>query len=195
MFYYPVKGKFIITCPFGKSGSWSCGWHIGIDIVTSEDYNIYSSYKGIVTGINSKGKAYGNHVLITHPNGFVTLYAHLDSICVKENQFINTGEKIGVMGSTGNATGRHLHFEMHNGRYKYPSKGSTPSDCKWLLNPVDYLELEDLINRLKILVDETPIYVDAINIDGSNYIKLRDLEKIFDVSVGFDGKNPTISKK
>ena len=55
---------------------------------------------------------YGNHVIIDHGNGFTTLYAHLTSIFVKPGESVTRGEQIGTVGSTGNSTGPHLHFEI-----------------------------------------------------------------------------------
>ncbi len=60
------------------------------------------------TGIDS----YGNYVQIQHSNGYTTLYAHLDSVYVKVGQTVKKGQKIGVMGNTGNSYGAHLHFEV-----------------------------------------------------------------------------------
>lgn len=56
--------------------------------------------------------SYGNYIKIKHPNGYYTLYAHLESVYVKNGQNVKKGEKIGYMGNTGNAYGAHLHFEV-----------------------------------------------------------------------------------
>lgn len=63
----------------------------------------------------STGNAsYGNFVKIKHPNGYYTLYAHLDSVNVSLNQTVNAGQVIGVMGNTGNSYGSHTHFEVRD---------------------------------------------------------------------------------
>lgn len=197
-FYYPIKGKFEVTCPFGKKGNWHCGWHTGVDFVAHDDYTIYSIADGVVIGINCKGKAYGNHVVIKHSNNIISLYAHLKSISVNLNQKVKANQKIGVMGKTGNASGIHLHFELHRNEYKYPPTGSKPKDCIWLLNPINYLEENKKqmeTKQLKVIINNKPVLVECVNIGGNNFIKLRDIEKLFDVSVTFNGTNPVINKK
>lgn len=197
-FYYPLKGKFEVTQPFGKSGSYACGWHTGVDLVAYDDFNIYAIGDGVVVGINNKGKAYGNHIVIKHTNNMVSLYAHLKSINVNLNQTVKANQKIGVMGNTGNSRGTHLHLELHRDEYKYPPKNNQPKDCTWLLNPISYLEENKSkmqTKQLKIIVNGSNVIVDSVNINGNNFIKLRDIEKIADVKVSFDGKNPVVTKK
>ncbi len=68
----------------------------------------------VYAGWNNWG--YGNVVVLNHGNGWQTLYAHLDSVAVGCGQSVYQGSMIGTMGSTGNSTGPHLHYEMmYNG--------------------------------------------------------------------------------
>ena len=66
----------------------------------------------IANGIDSWGGSYGYHIKIDHGNGLETLYAHCSAICVTPGQQVQQGEVIGFVGSTGNSTGNHLHFEV-----------------------------------------------------------------------------------
>lgn len=92
--------------------------HNGIDIAPpspGQKVPVSAADSGIVTyaGVMS---GYGNTVMIHHGN-VTTLYAHLDSIGVSKGQNVGQGSQIGVMGTTGNSTGVHLHFEVHPGGY------------------------------------------------------------------------------
>jgi murein DD-endopeptidase MepM/ murein hydrolase activator NlpD len=107
-FRWPVSG--IITSNFG----WRHGrMHKGLDIWSSQ-----KSKQAIDASLGGKvikagyHNGYGNMVLIDHGRGWVTLYAHLSRISVGAGQYLETGQKLGYMGQTGNATGYHLHFEV-----------------------------------------------------------------------------------
>ncbi len=69
---------------------------------------VYNPWEGQNTG----GYGYGNYVVINHYNGVATLYGHLKSAAVVLDQYVSAGEVIGYVGSTGNSTGPHLHFEV-----------------------------------------------------------------------------------
>ena len=66
----------------------------------------------IANAIDSWGGGYGYHIKISHNDTFDTLYAHCSSICVTVGQKVKQGEVIGYVGTTGNSTGNHLHFEV-----------------------------------------------------------------------------------
>lgn len=90
-------------------------FHRGIDIA-SQNRLIFSAGEGIVEKIEIRTSGYGNNITIDHANGVKTFYAHLSKILVSPKQKVLQGELIGVEGSTGNATGVHLHFETrYNG--------------------------------------------------------------------------------
>ncbi|ULL15616.1 M23 family peptidase [Paenibacillus sp. H1-7] len=87
--------------------------HPGTDMV-SEQTGILASDHGKTVFAGWKS-GYGNCIIIDHQNGYSTLYGHLSKISVTEGENVQKGEKIGVMGRTGNATGVHLHFEVRKG--------------------------------------------------------------------------------
>lgn len=86
-------------------------FHKGIDLQASKDSQIYASANGVVTKV-AKAKGYGNFIEIKHSRNLVTKYAHLKNTYVKEGDKVIRGEKIGVQGKSGNATGEHLHLEI-----------------------------------------------------------------------------------
>lgn len=105
-----------------------------------DDKNVCAIADGVVESVNAHGKSYGKHVCIKHADGMVSLYAHLSSVAVKVGQSIKIGQKVGVMGATGNASGAHLHLELHQGRYRYPAKGSSPLTEKDLVDAWAWIE-------------------------------------------------------
>lgn len=91
------------------------GWrHTGIDIACNSSSNVYAATDGVVEKASWNAGGYGNRIIIKHPDGSKTLYAHLKEggILVNTGQYVAKGEVIGLMGSTGRSTGYHLHFEV-----------------------------------------------------------------------------------
>ena len=89
--------------------------HTGIDIPASRGTPIYASKSGVViTSVYGTGSAwsYGNYVVVSHSDGTSTLYAHMSSRAVSQGQTVNQGDVVGYVGTTGNSTGNHLHFEI-----------------------------------------------------------------------------------
>ncbi len=90
--------------------------HTGIDLDSRSGTAILASASGRVVGvIRGWGGGYGNHIIIDHGGGFTTLYGHLSAFKVSAGQWVNAGQQIGIMGSTGWSTGVHLHFEIRVG--------------------------------------------------------------------------------
>ena len=89
----------------------SCGGHSGVDFNAPSGTTVRAVHSGTVI-IGGAGAAYGNHVVINHGDGTYTLYAHLSTITVSAGQSVAAGDKIGEVGSTGNSSGPHLHFEV-----------------------------------------------------------------------------------
>lgn len=110
---YISSGYGYRTSPI--SGKWM--FHGAIDIANSLGSGIYAATYGTVTHVAYGNPTYGNMIVMTHPGGFQTLYAHLSKIYVKKGQRIERGRTIGAMGSTGQSTDSHLHFVLiHNGK-------------------------------------------------------------------------------
>ncbi|MFD2045660.1 peptidoglycan DD-metalloendopeptidase family protein [Ornithinibacillus salinisoli] len=86
--------------------------HKGIDIARPSNRSILAADNGVVVEAGYSS-GFGNKIVINHNNGMKTIYAHLSSIDVNVGQTVEKGKKIGVMGSTGNSTGVHLHFEVY----------------------------------------------------------------------------------
>ena len=91
--------------------------HNGMDFVATTGTRVNSIMDGIVAYVDSKGNGgYGKVVIVKHESGTHSLYAHLDSIAVDTQQFIQAGEQIGTVGSTGKSTGPHLHLGYDGNR-------------------------------------------------------------------------------
>ncbi len=114
-FAWPTPSCYYITSHFSPrrknpvSGVWKR--HTGTDIGAAYGASIVAANSGTVTlaGWNS---GYGNCVIIDHGGGRATLYAHMSSYSVSSGQYVQRGQQIGRVGSTGNSTGPHLHFEV-----------------------------------------------------------------------------------
>jgi murein DD-endopeptidase MepM/ murein hydrolase activator NlpD len=113
---WPAVGGYISS----KMGYRNGRPHRGIDIARPSNRSILAADNGIVVSVGREG-GFGNKIVIDHQNGFTTLYAHLSSFAVVKGQEVSKGQKIGVMGTTGNSTGIHLHFEVFiNGERQDP---------------------------------------------------------------------------
>ncbi len=118
-FIYPLK-RFIFSSGYGyRWGS----FHGGIDLAAPRGTEIVASDGGKVTHAGWHSGGYGYMVTIEHTNGTKTLYAHMSKVTCTVGQKVAQGEKIGEVGSTGNSTGNHCHFEIYiNGTRVNPSK-------------------------------------------------------------------------
>lgn len=113
---YPTNGTF--SSDFGKR--WGRN-HNGIDLAAKAGTAINAPCYGKVTFAGERS-GYGNYVVIDHGEGYVTTYAHMNSVSVKEGQIVSVGDKIGTVGTTGRTTGAHLHFEvLYNGSFVNPT--------------------------------------------------------------------------
>ena len=115
-FRWPVRGRVIAA--FGPKPNGV--QNDGINLAVPEGTPIKAAEDGVVAYAGSELKGYGNLVLVRHPNGFVTAYAHASDILVKRGEAVKRGQVIGHAGQTGNVTSPQLHFEIR--------KGATPVD-------------------------------------------------------------------
>lgn len=99
-----------VSSTFGKRSRGD--YHTGIDLCGKYRDDIYAYKSGKVIKVQYSNVSYGNMVLIEHNDGTKTRYAHMSSIIVSNGQYVDCGQRIGYMGSTGNSTGNHLHFEI-----------------------------------------------------------------------------------
>ncbi|SCH04227.1 Murein hydrolase activator NlpD precursor [uncultured Ruminococcus sp.] len=118
IFQWPLPQSYTITSWFGYREDPFTGeiaYHSGIDIAAPGGTPILAAADGAVTianAIDSWGGGYGYHIKVKHNDTYETLYAHCSSICVTVGQEVKQGEVIGYVGTTGNSTGNHLHFEV-----------------------------------------------------------------------------------
>jgi murein DD-endopeptidase MepM/ murein hydrolase activator NlpD len=87
------------------------GFHSGVDLASPQGTPVYAAAAGIAYPLPDY-QYYGNHVLLQHSGGLATVYAHLVAMNVAWGQRVSRGQLIGWVGSTGNSTGPHLHFEV-----------------------------------------------------------------------------------
>lgn len=134
----PFKAKSRQTTAFKKKGSWSAGYHTGVDRVCDSNTTLVSPTSATVA-TNSYDKSYGNYVILKTTDGKVILMAHLQKKSpLKTGAKVNAGDLVGYMGSTGNSTGPHLHIEVEN--------SSSWAYNKNLLNPNDYIDWDRFTN-------------------------------------------------
>ena len=125
-FIWPTRGAYRVSSHYGYRSASISGWsyHGGIDIVlgsgSSAGIPVVAAASGTVVTAYSGWRGYGHTVVIDHGNGIKTRYAHMypGSITVRVGQRVYQGQQIGRIGSTGNSTGPHLHFEMLVNGYK-----------------------------------------------------------------------------
>lgn len=124
MFAWPLPYTHTLTSNFGTR--WG-RLHGGLDISDSGVYGqpIYASASGTVTFSGGDNSGYGNYVIIDHGSGYTTLYGHCSSLVAVTGQYVNQGDLIGYVGSTGNSTGPHLHFEIRLNGEKMDPLGYT----------------------------------------------------------------------
>jgi len=123
-FAMPVLGR--ITSPFGTYRTYSTGHaerHIGVDVANKERTPVRAANRGVVM-LAEELIVRGNTVIVDHGRGVFSIYNHLSAVAVEPGQELEKGEVLGYIGSTGLATGPHLHWEMRV--------------FKWVVDPVEW---------------------------------------------------------
>lgn len=115
--YPEYKGYYLRPIIGGRRSRGAHGYN-GVDLANSCGFPLLASAAGSVIVARNSGwnGGYGKYVVIAHPNGTQTLYAHMQAIAVSVGQTIMQGFQIGQIGSTGNSTGCHVHFEIRGAR-------------------------------------------------------------------------------
>lgn len=132
-FIWPIENFDRITSTFGRR--WSA-FHEGIDIPAARGIPIFAATNGRV--ITSKFlDNYGNTVWIEHRDNINTRYCHASQLFVKEGDIVKKGQLIAHVGSTGNSTGNHLHFEIRYGDFP--------------LNPLDFLPFNPNVRKAQYM--------------------------------------------
>lgn len=175
-------GENQITCTYAQhcanvdaGRAWAKGVDVvkyksQIDKITAHSAGRVLRTVGYLSGTNGvtdkAGMGYGNYVMILHDGNYVTLYAHLEAVYVREGQAVNQGDEIGLMGNTGNSFGAHLHFEVR--KYKGVPIGNlhNVASYEWL-DAQEWLDKElpgavaSIVVKAgaKFDLKDTPVYV------------------------------------
>ena len=115
LFTYPLANRYI-TSHYGMRKdpiSGALNLHTGVDFRANTGTTVMASLDGVVSVV-SENWLYGKHIIISHDNGYKTLYAHLNAFSVRQGDRVARGRKIGETGNTGYSTGPHLHFGMYD---------------------------------------------------------------------------------
>ncbi|MBN2386733.1 MAG: M23 family metallopeptidase [Anaerolineales bacterium] len=112
VFIWPTNSHFLSGYDYSPDTN-----HYGIDLHGTLGEGVYASDAGVIVYAGWNDYGYGNLILIDHGNNFQTLYAHLNGINVVCGESVGQGQVIGSLGSTGNSSGPHLHFEIMSSQY------------------------------------------------------------------------------
>ena len=111
---WPLPGHTYISCHFGEVDAFGNAGHRGTDIPAPEGTPILAAHSGTVL-VSGWNDSYGNQVLLDNGAGLSTRYAHMTQTAVTAEEAVTAGQVIGYVGSTGDSTGNHLHFEVMQG--------------------------------------------------------------------------------
>jgi len=112
-FLWPVRGHVLEDYGAGPDGT----HNDGINIAAPRGAPVQATDAGVVAYAGNELRGYGNLILIKHPNGWISAYAHCDLILVRTGQKVARGQVIARVGSTGNVSAPQLHFELRRGKH------------------------------------------------------------------------------
>lgn len=154
--------------------------HKGIDIPLKTGENVVAAFGGKVRYAKWNTGGFGNLVIIRHPNGLETYYAHLSKIKVKPNQVVQAGDLIGLGGSTGRSYSPHLHFEIRYGHVAFDPRHIF--DLENYCLKTETLDLEGVIQR-----GRGTLCKDAVEIDDSGHDHDHDHDHSKETKKGVSG--------
>jgi murein DD-endopeptidase MepM/ murein hydrolase activator NlpD len=141
--------KFSLTW-YGKINSeYGKRWgrqHHGLDVDLNIGDTVVAAFDGIVRYAQFNKSGFGNCVVIRHKNGLETIYGHLCKIDVVENQYVKSGQHIGLGGTSGHSTGPHLHFEMRYKDYSFDPQLLIDLNTQQLKTETVIFDKVDLVN-------------------------------------------------
>lgn len=117
--------------------------HQGIDFTAPAGTPIQSTGDGKVVKVENKSSGYGRSVTIDHGFGYVTLYAHMKEIVVRQGEKVTKGQKIGTIGNTGTSTGPHCHYEVH-------FNGKPVNPIHYCMDGLDPKEYQEMVEKASI---------------------------------------------
>ena len=165
-----------ITSGFGKRLSlFGRSEHHGVDLPGKLGDPVVTTQPGIVIEVGDTGtKGYGKYIKIEHENGYKTLYAHLSSQDVKKGDKVSQGQLIGKVGSTGDSTGPHLHYEVFNkeGQKIDPLQSGVfnlnPVSADYKLSSADDMYRENLGIKKDMSKGSNVALIDTTNVIGGS---------------------------
>ncbi|MEY4382437.1 MAG: hypothetical protein RJA92_1817 [Bacteroidota bacterium] len=141
--------KFSLTW-YGKINSeYGKRWgrqHHGLDVDLNIGDTVIAAFDGVVRYAQFNKSGFGNCVVIRHKNGLETIYGHLCKIDVVENQYVKSGQHIGLGGTSGHSTGPHLHFEMRYKDYSFDPQLLIDLSTQQLKTETVIFDKVDLVN-------------------------------------------------
>lgn len=151
---YHFPGSITPTKVSSRYGRRRGRYHRGIDLPMPKGSDVYATFDGKVR-IAKYSSGYGNLVVIRHSNGLETFYGHLSQINVKQDEWVEAGQLIGLCGATGRASGSHLHYEVRYLGYAI--------DPEWMI------DMESQVLRQSVLViKKSMLYPDSSYVPESD---------------------------